>query len=217
MYAVLRISIQTEDVQEAITNATDSIQKPILHLSKQDTTDLLTVTLNNMYFSFQSQVFRQKEGLPMGSSISGILAILFMDKLETIALSSHLSISCYRRYVDDIYLQTTGEGMADQFHYTMNNLHPKLKFEIEKPETTPDGLSLSLLDFKVTVSKDGKSSFEFYKKSAKKPLFVHHKSAIPKKSKTNFRFVMSENVSRIDAPHRQQQQNTKMHSMTSSV
>ena len=61
-----------------------------------------------------------------------------------------------------------------------------LKFEIEKPETTPDGLSLSLLDFKVTISKDGKSSFEFYKKSAKKPLFVHHKSAIPMKSKTNF-------------------------------
>ena len=48
-------------VQEAITNATDRIQKPILHLSKQDTTDLLTVTLNNMYFSFQSQVFRQNK------------------------------------------------------------------------------------------------------------------------------------------------------------
>ena len=145
----------------------------------------------------------------MGSSISGILAILFMDKLETIALSSHLSISPYRRYVDHIYLQITGEDMADQFHHTMNNLHPKLKFEIEKPETTPNGLSLSLLDFKVTISKDGKSSFEFYKKSAKKPLFVHHKSAIPTKSKTN--------VSRTNAPHRQRQQNTKMHSMTSSV
>ena len=26
----------------------------------------LTVTLNNMYFSFNDQVFRQKEGLPMG-------------------------------------------------------------------------------------------------------------------------------------------------------
>ena len=53
--------------------------------------------------------------------------------------------------------------MADQFHSTMNNLHPKLKFEIEKPEITPSGHSLSLLDFKVTISKDGKSSFEFYK------------------------------------------------------
>ena len=149
-------------IQEAITNAVDRIQNPILHLSKQDTTDLFTVTLNNMYFSFNGQVFRQKEGPPMGSSISGILAILFMDKLETIALSSHLSISPYRRYVDDIYLQTTGEEMADRFHHTMNSLHPKLKFEIEKPETTPNGLLLSLLDFKVSISEDGRSSFEFY-------------------------------------------------------
>ena len=35
----------------------------------------------------------------MGCNISGILAILFMDRLETIALSSHLSISPYKRYV----------------------------------------------------------------------------------------------------------------------
>ena len=38
-------------------------------------------------------------------SISGIYSILFMDRLETIALSSHLSISPYKRYVDDIYFQ----------------------------------------------------------------------------------------------------------------
>ena len=81
-----------------------------------------------MYFSFNGQVFRQKEGLPMGPNISAILAILFMDKLETSALSSHLSISPYKRYVDDIYLQTTSEDMADQFHSTINNLHPKLNF-----------------------------------------------------------------------------------------
>ena len=67
-----------------------------------------------------------------------------------------------------------------------NNLHPKLKFEIEKPEITPNGHSLSLLDFKVTISKDGRSSFEFYKTTAKKPMFVHHQSAIPKTSKINF-------------------------------
>ena len=69
-----------------------------------------------MYFSFNGQVFRPKEGLPMGSSMSGIIAILSMDRLETIALSSHLSISPYRRYVDDIYLDTTDEEMADQLH-----------------------------------------------------------------------------------------------------
>ena len=46
---------------------------------------------------------------------------------------------------------------------------------------------MSLLDFKVTISKDGDSSFEFSEKPAKKPLlFVHHQSAIPTKSKLNF-------------------------------
>ena len=142
----------------------------ILHLSKQDVTDLLTVTLNNMYFlAFNGQVFHQKEGLSIGSSISGILAILFMDKLVTIALSSQLPINPYKRYVDDIYLQTTSEEVADQFHHTMNHLHPKLKFKIEKLEITSS--ALRLLNFvKVTICKDGKCSFEFYKKKAKKTI-----------------------------------------------
>ena len=176
----------TIPIQEAVTNATDRILNPVLHLSRQDISDLLQVTLNNMYFSFRDQVFRQREGLPMGSSISGTLAILFMDKLETIALSSHLMISPYKRYVDDIYLQTTNEETADHFHDTINNAHPNLKFEIENSKVTSSGLSLSLLDFKVTISKDSSSSFEFYKKPAKKPLFVHHQSAVPIKSKLNF-------------------------------
>ena len=108
-----------------------------------------------------------------------------MDKLETIALSSHLLISPYKRYVDDIYLQTTNAETADHFHDVINNVHPNLKFEIEKPKITPSGLSLSLLDFKVTISKDDNSSFEL-QKTAKKPLFVHHQSAMPTKSKLNF-------------------------------
>ena len=197
------------------TLPTELIHTPILHLAKQDIIDLLTVTLNNMYFSFNGQVFRQKEGLPMGCNISGILAILFMDRLETIALSSHLSMSPYRRYVDDIYLQTTGDEMADQFHYTMNNLHPKLKFEIEKPEITPNGFSPSLLDFNVTISKDGKSSFEFYKKKKNsKETTTNHRY---RKSQRSTSFVTNENVSTINALQKQQPQNIKTCSTTSSV
>jgi len=122
----------------------------------------------------------------LGSSTSGILAILFMDKLEQIALSSHRFISPYKRYVDDIYLQTANEEKANEFHDTMNGLHPRLKFEIEKPTASPEGLSLSLLDFKLTITTNGESSFEFYKKPAKKPLFVHHQSALPKVFKDQF-------------------------------
>ena len=120
-------------IQEAIDNTVNKIEhSSTYHLSRHDIAELLNVTLHNMYFTFEDRIFRQKEGLPMGSSISGILAILFMDKLERIALSSYRLISPYKRYVDDIYLQTTNEEKANEFHGTMNSLHPRLKFEIKK-------------------------------------------------------------------------------------
>ena len=179
--------LQLVPKQEAITNATNRILNPVLHLSRQDVSDLLQVTLHNMYFSFRDQVFRQREAGPThGFQHFRHTGHPVYGQLETIALSSHLMISPYKRYVDDIYLQTANEETADHFHDIINNVLPNLKFEIEKPEITSSGLSLSLLDFKVTISKDGNSSFEFYKKPAKKPLFVHHQSAMPTKSKHNF-------------------------------
>lgn len=120
-----------------------------------------------MYFTFEDRTFRQTEGLSMGSIISGILAIPFVDKLESIALFSRRLIGPYKRYVDDTYLQTTKEGKADELHCTMNTVHPRLKFEIKKPTSSAKGLFLSLLDFKVTISQNGKSSLEFYKKKKK--------------------------------------------------
>ena len=68
---------------------------------------------------------------------------LFMDKLEQIALSSHCFISPYKRYVDNIYLQTANEEKANEFHDTINSLHPRLKFEVEKPTASPEGLSIT--------------------------------------------------------------------------
>ena len=112
----------------------------------------------------------------MGSKISGILAILFMDKLETIALTSHLIISPYKRYVDEIYIQTTNEETADYFHHIINNVHPNLKFELKNQKQHQVSHYI----------KDSNSSFEFYRKPVKKPLFVHHQSAIPTKSNLNF-------------------------------
>ena len=49
-------------------------------------------------------IYLQVQSLVMWSSLSGILAILFMDKLEKKALFSDLYIGPYRRYVDVIYM-----------------------------------------------------------------------------------------------------------------
>ena len=110
-------------IQKGINNTVDRIEHSTFHLSRLDVAELLNVTLNNMYFTFEDRIFRQTKGLPMGSSISGIVAILFMDKLEQIALSSYHLISPYKRYIDDIYLQTANEEKTNEFHDTMNILH----------------------------------------------------------------------------------------------
>ena len=121
----------------------------------------------------------------MGSSVTGIPAILFMDELEKNALLSSCHINHYSRYVDDVYQQTKDEDCANKFHQDINKLHPKIKFELEKPKQTEDGYSLSLLDFTVNVKTNGQCSFDFYKKQPKKPLFIHYRSDLPMHTKIN--------------------------------
>ncbi len=153
-------------------------------LARDDIEQLLTVTLSNTYFTFESNIYCQVKGLPMGSSISGILAILFMDRLEKQALTLYQPqiVDPYKRYIDDAYLQTIDETHADKIHQTMNSLHPDIKFEIEKPSEQEGKRSISLLDFTVNISHQGETSFEFYRKKAKKPLFVNYKSALPRRA-----------------------------------
>ena len=84
----------------------------------------------------------------MGSSISGILGNHIHGKTRNHRpLLEPNDKPLQEIFLDDIYLQTTNEETADDFHHIINNVHPNLKFEIEKPETTPSGLSLSLLGF----------------------------------------------------------------------
>ena len=71
-------------IQEAIENIVERLETNTTYCSL--TTDviknLLTVVLQNTYFTFQSNIYLQHEGLPMGSSLSGLLAIVFMDTIE---------------------------------------------------------------------------------------------------------------------------------------
>ncbi|CAB3997609.1 Hypothetical predicted protein [Paramuricea clavata] len=181
-------------VNEAINIAVDNFPSTTGPLTREDIKDLLTVILHNTYFCFNTQVFLQIEGLPMGSSLSGILAILFMDSLECGVIDLYNISNPYDRYVD-IYSQASDEKEADTFHSIMNSAHPRILFEIEKPNTSPDGRSLSLLDFTVTIGPDGNTEFEFYKKKAKKPICINYKSAIPKKTKRN---IIRNKMRRID-------------------
>ncbi len=64
----------------------------------------------------------------------------------------------------------------------MNNQHANIKFELKHPDNFH---SLGLLDFRIRIGGNGELMFDFYKKKAKRDVFVHASSALPCAAKMN--------------------------------
>jgi hypothetical protein len=119
-------------VQDAIDNLREVLQHNQFHYSTlcvDDICDLLQVVLTNTYFVFYRKIFQQIKGLPMGSNVSPILAIIFMDTLERRALLSSPFIGFYSRYIDDIFCLTRDRTSAENFLNRMNSQHYSINFE----------------------------------------------------------------------------------------
>jgi len=173
------------DTNEAVEVAIDCLttQKiPLYGLHRENIKELLTFVLNNNFFTFQNRFFLQHRGLAMGSRIAPILAILAVDKLErsTIFADLALNISFYKRYVDDSLLVLKNGAKAEDILSSLNSKHKSLKFELEGPSTDN---SINILDTCITIAPSGELKIEFYEKAAKKPLFLHEKSAQPHATK----------------------------------
>ena len=123
----------------------------------------------------------------MGSSVSAILAILYMGHIESIALNKLCpSVGLYTRYVDDIFLLTKCKEEAEKVYDCFNSIDSNIKFEIEHPSTVDKTKVLKLLDVAIHVEETGVTSYEFYKKEAKKPIFVNFRSSLPTRNKKHY-------------------------------
>jgi len=116
----------------------------------------------------------------MGNCISGLLSSVFMDSIEERSLHL-LNVSLYKRYVDDCLCLTINEEEARKILAIMNTQNEHIQFDLELPGE--DG-SLSLLDFSVRF-QNGDPKFSFFKKNARKPIFMHYNSAVPLQVKVN--------------------------------
>ena len=142
---------------------------------------LLEAVLTNTYFQYEGTIYKQVSGLPMGSSVSSIIAIIYMDYVETQALHLCGGVAFYRRYVDDCFLLATNRDDALNILHVFNSIDEHIQFTEELPSCTGNDhrLSLSLLDFTITLTTNGDLSFEFFSKPARKPLFIHSASHLP--------------------------------------
>lgn len=110
------------------------------------------------YFTFRGEFYKQLEGAPMGNSLSPFISEIFMANLESELISKGLMPKFWKRYVDDVFAIIRKEDLESTLN-TLNGLHRNIKFtcEVEK-----DG-KLPFLDLLITRTR-GSLQLEIYKK-----------------------------------------------------
>ena len=131
-------------------------------------------------FLYGNNVYRQKDGVAMGSPLAPLLAEWFVAKIERKIFQMDISYKplFYKRYVDDIFAVFSSAENCDKFYGLLNDAHHNLEFTME---TTTAG-SLPFLDIEISIN-DGKFDTKVYRKPTNTGILMNFNSNAPMKWK----------------------------------
>ena len=143
-------------VEEAIEITLDFMFKPKKRIdipfNREQLETLLNLSLKDAPFRFENKIYRQIDGVAMGSPLAPIVADLWMQKMEQ--KLNKFSVNkpmVWLRYVDDIFcIFTIPRKKIDEFHERINCWHKNLRFTLELKEDN----SVAFLDVLVTLENN---------------------------------------------------------------
>ena len=141
--------------------------------------DLLLMCTENVQFTFNNELYRQSDGIMMGSCLGPILANIFMAKLEMEHEHIIDSLDFYVRYVDDILIFVRNRRECEQLLTVFNSWHGNIKFTIEHENND----AIPFLDVMLARRQDGTLMRSVYRKPTWLPLYIHYHSYAPMKYK----------------------------------
>ena len=121
--------------------------------------EMLTFCMEITYFGMVSDIYRQEEGLAMGSPLSPVLANIYMEYFKEMALgSTSLRPSMWLRYVDDTFILWSHQEDVQTVLDHVNSIRPSIQFIMEKERD-----KLPFLDVLVTSTEQGFRSSVYHK------------------------------------------------------
>ena len=157
--------------------------------------ELLILATKECYFLFNSTLYKQIDGVSMGSCLGPSLANIFMCYMERKWLNEcpiDFKPLLYKRYVDDTFLVFKTHDQIPRFLEYLNSKHNNIEFTVEVEENK----SLSFLDIQIENRENGISTSVF-RKGTFTGLMSKFQSATPIKYKMNLIMTLVTRAYRI--------------------
>ena len=161
-----------------------------------DLQELLYLCCSNIQFMFDGRLYRQTNGLSMGSALAPVLADLFMMMLEQKHATLLSGLQAYFRYVDDTFVVCESMHACNNLLEQLNTWHPNIKFTIEHEL---EG-SLSFLDVLMTRTTDGTLMRRVFHKKTWTGQYLHFNSYCPLRRKIVLVKTLYTRTERICSP-----------------
>ena len=144
-------------LEETINVSCDSLfsnEAKTNNFNRNDFEKLFRMALQNNFFNFDGKIYKQTDGVAMGSPLGPSLANAFLCFHEQIWLNGFpedFKPAYYRRYVDDIFAVFRSPDHLEKFTNYLNSKHKNIKFTYDKESNN----SLPFLDILISRSENG--------------------------------------------------------------
>lgn len=170
-----QVLIVSLDVTSLYTNINLELLSSILAKENLFLDKMFKFVTNNNYFLFNNQVYRQKQGLAMGTNAAVNLANFYLATLLDKVILQEKKVLFYKRFIDDLFLFWTGTiPELNAFKLEMDNLIPGIKFTMESSNQ-----ELPFLDLNIMLRSDNQIHYSVYQKPMHKFQYLTRKSCHP--------------------------------------
>ena len=159
-----------------------------------DFKELLLRCTFNVQFLFNGTIYRQRDGVAMGSPLGPILADIFVSKLESDVLKPVIDrVTFYKRYVDDIFIIHDANICMEDLVSHFNTAHSSIKFNGDMEANN----QLHFLDVQLTRRSDGTIKRGIYRKPTWSGQYTNFLSFVAMRYKRNLVKCLANRVQKI--------------------
>ena len=170
-------NIPLEETIEICINELFKESETVQGLSKTEFKELLSLATKDSHFIFDGTLYKQIDGVAMGSPLGPTLANAFLVCHEKNWLE-HCPLEYkplyYRKYIDDIFVLLNSAEHLKRFHSYLNSRHLNISFTIENEKDN----RMSFLDVNI-IREKGRFTTSVYRKPTFSGIYTHFDSFLP--------------------------------------